>query len=186
MVVSDLSICCSVVGDGMVGKSSLIQSFVHQEPPSGYLATVVENYDALMSVYGDNYLVSITDFGGEHTNAFLKSPNNKAVFVVCYSVVDRESFRNVREFWIPSIKNLKKKHDIVLVATHVDIRESKDVDHVTFDEGFDLCREVNGHTFIECSAADRIRTKQVFESVVSSALAKKKTRFSVLRKFIGR
>lgn len=49
----------------MVGKSSLIQSFVHQEPPSGYLATVVENYDALMSVYGDNYLVSITDFGGE-------------------------------------------------------------------------------------------------------------------------
>lgn len=65
MVVSDLSICCSVVGDGMVGKSSLIQSFVHQEPPSGYLATVVENYDALMSVYGDNYLVSITDFGGE-------------------------------------------------------------------------------------------------------------------------
>lgn len=107
--------------------------------------------------------------------------------MVCYSVVDRESFRNVREFWIPSIKNLKKKHDIVLVATHVDIRESKDVDHVTFDEGFDLCREVNGHTFIECSAADRIRTKQVFESVVSSALAKKKTRFSyVLRKFIGR
>lgn len=176
----------------MVGKSSLIQSFVHQEPPSGYLATVVENYDALMSVYGDNYLVSITDFGGEvgywvFCNAFLKSPNNKAVFVVCYSVVDRESFRNVREFWIPSIKNLKKKHDIVLVATHVDIRESKDVDHVTFDEGFDLCREVNGHTFIECSAADRIRTKQVFESVVSSALAKKKTRFSyVLRKFIGR
>lgn len=49
----------------MVGKSSLIQSFVHQEPPSGYLATVVENYDALMSVYGDNYLVSITDIGGE-------------------------------------------------------------------------------------------------------------------------
>lgn len=69
-------------------------------------------------------------------------------------MVDRESFRNVREFWIPSIKNLKKKHDIVLVATHVDIRESKDADHVTFDEGFDLCREVNGHTFIECSAAD--------------------------------
>lgn len=171
----------------MVGKSSLIQSFVHREPPHGYIATVVENYDALVSDYGDTYMVSITDFGGEHTNAFLKSPNNnKAVFVVCYSVVDRESFRNVREFWIPSIKNLKKKHDIVIVATHVDLRESEDPGHVTFDEGFDLCKEVSGHTFIECSATDRIRTKQVFKSVVSSALAKKKTRFSVLRKFIGR
>lgn len=123
----------------------------------------------------------------QHTNAFLKSPNNnKAVFVVCYSVVDRESFRNVREFWIPSIKNLKKKHDIVIVATHVDLRESEDPGHVTFDEGFDLCKEVSGHAFIECSATDRFRTKQVFKSVVSSALAKKKTRFSVLRKFIGR
>lgn len=26
---------------------------------------VVENYDVLMLVYGDNYLVNIIDFGGE-------------------------------------------------------------------------------------------------------------------------
>lgn len=68
MVVPDLSVCCSVVGDGMVGKSSLIQSFIHQEPPHEYIATVVENYDALVSAYGDNYMVSITDFGGEVGN----------------------------------------------------------------------------------------------------------------------
>lgn len=49
----------------MVGKFSLIQFFVYQEFFFGYLVMVVENYDVLMLVYGDNYLVNIIDFGGE-------------------------------------------------------------------------------------------------------------------------
>lgn len=65
MVVSSLLVSCSVVGDGMVGKSSLVKSLVHKEPPTRYLATVLENYNELVSAYGDEYLVSITDFGGE-------------------------------------------------------------------------------------------------------------------------
>lgn len=82
MVVSDLSVYCSVVGDGMVGKSSLIQSFVHREPPRGYIATVVENYDALVSDYGDTYMVSITDFGGEvGRRVFCFTIKKKTLFV---------------------------------------------------------------------------------------------------------
>lgn len=86
----------------------------------------------------------------------MKLLNNKVVFVVCYSVVDCELFRNVREFWIFFIKNFKKKYDFVFVVIYVDIREFKDVDYVIFDEGFDLCREVNGYIFIECLVVDRI------------------------------
>ena len=35
---------CIVVGDGMVGKSTLSLSFTQQEFPNDYVATVFENY----------------------------------------------------------------------------------------------------------------------------------------------
>ncbi|XP_062568649.1 rho-related GTP-binding protein RhoQ-like [Saccostrea cucullata] len=187
MVVSKMSVSCSVVGDGMVGKSNLIQSFLNKVPSEGYLATVVENYVASVPAYGDHYLVNITDFGGEHQMDFIKTTNkSRDVFVVCYSVVDRESFRNAKDFWIPSIKNLNKRQNIILVATHVDHREGDDPDHVTFDEGFELCKSIGGNSFIECSSKDKVRTQQVFESVVASALAQKKWRFNIIKRIIGR
>ncbi|XP_061193370.1 rho-related GTP-binding protein RhoQ-like [Saccostrea echinata] len=187
MVVSKMSVGCSVVGDGMVGKSSLIQTFVNKVPSEGYLATVVENFVASVSAYGDHYLVNITDFGGEHQMDFLRTTNkNRDVFVVCYSVVDRESFRNAKGFWIPSIKNLNKRQNIILVATHVDLREGDDPDHVTFDEGFELCKLIGGKCFTECSSKDKVRIHQVFESVVSTALAQKKGLFNVIKRITGR
>ena len=41
---------CIVVGDGMVGKSTLSLSFTQQEFPDDYVATVFENYAGESSI----------------------------------------------------------------------------------------------------------------------------------------
>lgn len=59
------TINCCIVGDGMVGKSSIAKSFVGQTPPDGYVATISDNYSGCVSFTGIQYTVSIADSTGE-------------------------------------------------------------------------------------------------------------------------
>lgn len=56
---------CTVVGDGMVGKTCLSLAFSKMSAPVNYVATVFENYAGKASVNGDDYTVSIFDSAGQ-------------------------------------------------------------------------------------------------------------------------
>ena len=56
---------CTVVGDGMVGKSSLSLAFTNEPPKGDYIATVFENYAGKTNVAGDEYTVGIFDSAGQ-------------------------------------------------------------------------------------------------------------------------
>lgn len=61
----DRTINCCIVGDGMVGKSSIVKSFVGQTAPGSYVATISDNYSGDVSITGVHYTVSISDSTGE-------------------------------------------------------------------------------------------------------------------------
>lgn len=66
MVVSvNKSLQCSVVGDGFVGKSCLVERFLGGEFNSEYVATLQDDYIAKCNVNGDSLEMNITDFAGE-------------------------------------------------------------------------------------------------------------------------
>ena len=56
---------CTLVGDGMVGKTSLAQVFAGQDASEKYEATVFNNFAGLTKVGGDQYTVNIFDSAGE-------------------------------------------------------------------------------------------------------------------------
>ena len=56
---------CTVVGDGMVGKTCLSLAFSKCSAPDEYVATVFENYAGKTTVNGDEYTVSIFDSAGQ-------------------------------------------------------------------------------------------------------------------------
>lgn len=58
-------ISCTVIGDGMVGKTCLSEVFSQQTMPQEYVSTVFNNYAGKSTVGGDNYVVSIFDSAGE-------------------------------------------------------------------------------------------------------------------------
>lgn len=58
---------CTLVGDGMVGKTCLSLAFARSSAPAmgEYVATVFENYAGKSNVNGDDYTVSIFDSAGQ-------------------------------------------------------------------------------------------------------------------------
>lgn len=65
LTVMEQTIQCCIVGDGMVGKSSIIKSFIEQSTPGDYVATISDSYSGDASFIGVNYNVSISDCTGE-------------------------------------------------------------------------------------------------------------------------
>lgn len=56
---------CTIVGDGMVGKTCLSLAFSKMSAPGNYVATVFENYAGKANVNGDDYTISIFDSAGQ-------------------------------------------------------------------------------------------------------------------------
>jgi small GTP-binding protein len=105
------------------------------------------------------------------------------VFVVCYSVVNPTSFKNVKTNWIPEIKKTCPNAPIILVGTKIDLREDKNVlqsleeNGETFiDElmGLTLQKEIGAEYFVECSAMTQKNVKECFHFAIESVLEPKK------------
>ena len=58
-------ISCTVIGDGMVGKTCLAEVFSGLTMPQEYVSTVFNNYAGRSPGGGDKYVVSVFDSAGE-------------------------------------------------------------------------------------------------------------------------
>lgn len=179
---------CSVVGDGLVGKTSLVKKFAHNKHSENYVATVFDNFAGDVAVAGDKYTVSVFDTAGQQDYEGLRvfTYAQSDVIVVCYSAVDRESFNNVIDFWIPEIRNyVSNNKPIILVATQGDLIPDK-VTYVSRNEGLTLAKKIGANLFVESSVYDIGSVMKLFESVVTSAIKMKRRKSSIIEKILGR
>ncbi|KAL4238508.1 hypothetical protein ACF0H5_003216 [Mactra antiquata] len=185
-------VSCSVVGDGMVGKTCLSQAFTMLTMPKDYVATVFENYAGTTHANGDEYLVNIFDTAGQHDYASLRqlTYDDSEVIVLCYSAVDRDSFNSITEFWVPEIKpNKQRKRPIILVATQTDLRDTTNYDSdmpVSQTEGATLAKNIGATCYMECSASDSSSVKKIFTEVVQAALKCRKRKSNIVHKILGK
>lgn len=183
---------CTVVGDGMVGKTCLSLAFSKLSTPDNYVATVFDNYAGKAHVNGDEYTVSIFDSAGQHDYASLRqfTYEDSEVIVVCFSAVDRDSFESVKEFWVPEMKpNMARKKPVILVATQTDLRNTTDYDSdmpVSKTEGENLAKAIGATAFVECSIEHQNTVKKVFTEVVHAALKYRKRKSNIVHKLLGR
>ena len=100
-------------------------------------------------------------------------------------MVDRESFLNVKEFWVPEVKRYgRSKTSLILLGTQSD-RTNNVVDtdhHVQTEEGQKLAKEIGADTFLTCSAFDRDSIIRTFECVVNSGIKQRKHKLSIIKK----
>lgn len=106
------------------------------------------------------------------------------IFLLCYSVVQPSSFRNVTSRWAPEIQRLSPGALIVLVGTQSDLREDVHVliqlaqsqeQPVTPEEARACAQQINAVTLTECSALTQKNLKEVFDTAILASMQDNET-----------
>ncbi|CAD8059242.1 unnamed protein product [Paramecium sonneborni] len=161
-----------MLGEGAVGKSSLLNRYVDEKFSENMQATLGVEYRQKILTQGDNQvIVQVWDTAGQErfrviTPIFYR--NAQGVSLV-YSVVDKNSFQQVQTW----IDNLKEQIDceqisIVLVANKCDISQRE----VTTFEGQQLAQKYQIKYF-ECSARTGAQVKEMYTELVQQILIRR-------------
>ncbi|XP_052449653.1 cell division cycle 42 like 2 isoform X2 [Carassius gibelio] len=147
------TIKCVVVGDGAVGKTSLLVSFTNKFPSE---PTVFDNQAVTVMVDDEPYTIRLFD-----------------------AAVSLSSFENVKEKWVPEITYHAPKTPFLLVGTQIDLRDDpltiarlakikqKPIKQDTAEQ---LARDLKAVKYVECSALTQKGLKNVFDEAILAAL----------------
>lgn len=168
-----------VVGDGAVGKTSLLICFAKGQFPEDYLPTVFENYTAQLKRESGLVLLHLWDTAGQEDYDRLRplSYPGADVVLLCYNTISQASFEAVEEKWAPEIAHYIEDVPKMLVGTKVDLREAgapdpntDKVDPVTTAAGAALAKSL-GAVHMEISSKTGKNLLACFEKAVEIALA---------------
>ena len=80
------------------------------------------------------------------------------VFLVCFAITSPTSFENVKNKWLPELQHHAPGVPFFLVGTQLDMRESGG--GIPKQRGEQLCSELKGHRYMECSSKTQEGLKQ--------------------------
>ncbi|KRY89027.1 Rho-related GTP-binding protein RhoU, partial [Trichinella pseudospiralis] len=172
---------CVLVGDGAVGKTSLIVSYTTNGYPQEYVPTAFDNYSVHVTVNDQPIRLQLCDTAGQEdfdTLRHLCYPNSH-VFLLCFSVVCPASFSNVQQRWLPEIRRYCPRAPLILVGTQCDLRTNIQVlldlnrfreAPVSVADAQHVAKKINAIQYVECSALTQVNLKEVFDMAILAAL----------------
>lgn len=172
--VQNLSRKLVVCGDGACGKTSLLSVFTRDYFPQIYEPTVFENYVQEIMVDGQSVELSLWDTAGqeEFDKIRLLSYEDTHVFMLCFSVENRDSLQNIQDKWLEEVLEHSVYSKIVLVALKCDLRQEKR-NTILYEEGLEMAKNINAIRYLECSAKHNRGVKECFEQSAKVALSVK-------------
>lgn len=158
-----------LLGDGGVGKSSLMNRFVSGKFDSQSFHTIgVEFLNKDVSVEGQSYTLQIWDTAGQERFKSLRTPfyRGSDLCLLVYAVDDVESFKNLamwrKEFLYYADVREKDNFPFILLGNKIDVNERA----VSEEEAHHFCREIGGIPYYETSAKDSTNVDVAFNAAV--------------------
>jgi len=184
MAKTNIEVKCVVVGDGAVGKTCLLMAYTKGTFPEDYVPTVFDNYETTVEVHGEQVLFSLWDTAGQegYQRIRILSYPKTDIFLVCYSIIEMDSFANVKLRWYEELQKHCPAVPMILVGTKLDLRDDpstienlkkQELVPVSHEQGEALKKELNFVNFFECSALSRVGLKDVFDEVLSVVVTSK-------------
>ena len=173
------------VGDGAVGKTTLLIRYTTGTYPWEYIPTVFDNWAANKEVDGRIVLMGLWDIaGGEDYDRLrpLSYPGTD-VFLLCFALDAPSSFANVKERWYPELNHHCPGTPILLVGTKEDLRDDPQVishlatrglSPITYQQGLECARDIGAVKYMECSALTNTGVQEVFIEAARAALTVRK------------
>ncbi|KAJ6637151.1 Cell division control protein 42 like, partial [Pseudolycoriella hygida] len=169
---------CVVVGDGAVGKTNLILSYLENKFVDQHVPTASDIYNFEVKVNETPVQVTLCDTAGQDSLDQLRqlSYPDCDVFLLCFSVIRPASFHAIKRKWAPTFH--KTKASLLLVGTQSDLRTNSQIIAnlkkqglcpVSSSEAWDLASSI-GAEFIETSSRDSLGVKDAFDTAIWDAL----------------
>eukprot|EP00924_Labyrinthula_sp_SR-Ha-C_P009541 maker-scaffold_2-snap-gene-27.1-mRNA-1 protein AED:0.05 eAED:0.05 QI:248/1/1/1/1/1/4/39/190 len=167
-----------LVGDGSIGKTCCLKAYIdrdngYKEYMKNYTPTVLESFAARVPLPGDQTItVDFWDTAGQETLAdvrLLAYPDT-SVFLICYSIVSRDSLDNVKATWFPETKSNAPQASSILVGLKNDLRHKSSSVVVEEEEVVKTRKEIKAREQLLCSAKTGEGIIELFKTAVVQAL----------------
>lgn len=169
---SSLSFKVVVVGDGKVGKTSLLRRFVRGDFVEEYRRTIGAEYmekDVFLRSDGGNRTAKLLlwDTAGQEMFSPLTPSyyHRSSAAIVCFSTVDRDSFAHVVN-WVAQVEQVCGPITIVLCQAKYDLSHAA---AVTNEEAGELAESL-GLPFFRVSTKDDFNVTQLFEFTAQAVI----------------
>lgn len=163
-----------VVGDGGVGKSTMIQRLItgHFVPMKITIGTDLASYD--MNIEDISVKLQIWDFAGEKRFRFFLPNYARGAqgCILCYDISRYTSFQNLKEWYNIVKENTNTDTVFLLVGGKADLSEYRRT--VSQKDAEELQQDLDIPLFLETSSKTGENNKNVFEMLTEEMLKKRK------------
>jgi len=161
-----------VIGDGAVGKTCLLISYVNNEFPRQYVPTVFDNYAINTVVDKKTYSVTLWDTAGQEDFDRLRplSYPGTDIFLICLAVTTPLSLTNAKLKWRSEVQHHCPQTQYMLVGLKTDLRGTSS-DVISREECIAAAKEMGAIDYVECSAQLQEGVANVFETAVRHVVA---------------
>jgi len=184
----------ALVGDGTVGKTCLLMSYVCQAFLEDYIPTMFDNFSAIEEVDGELVNVILWDTAGQEDYETIRTTTcfpNTHVFILCFSVVHPDSFHNIKQKWLEELRKSSPETPFILVGTKADMRKDEETvkklqekgkEPITEKVGKRRAKEIKAKLYLECSAKDVTTVNEVFKQAIKVVMDPLKQQKKVVEK----
>ncbi|MHA1915608.1 MAG: Rab family GTPase [Promethearchaeota archaeon] len=165
----------TVIGDGLVGKTSLIKKYTKGKFESDYVKTLGAQFSNIEKVInGDEIRLIFWDIAGQDDFLFLRPSfyrESKAAIIVCSLEENqhgKRSFENISK-WHNDIKQFCGTVPIILFANKVDLINEEDFDPTELQEIVEK-REFLGYYLTSAKTGKRVN--EAFTTIIDELYTK--------------
>jgi len=178
------AIKCGIVGDGTVGKTTLLVSYTARAFMDDYVPTLFDNFSAIEEVDGQCINMILWDTAGQedYTSLRTRMYRNTDIFLLCFSTVHLDSFDNLKHKWIIELKQNAPETPFILVGTKTDLRDKvekendKSVEIISTKKGQKRSKELKAQNYVECTSKDPQSVNNVFIEAIRVVLERERKR----------
>jgi Ras-related C3 botulinum toxin substrate 1 len=142
-----------ILGQECVGKTCLLTRYMTRDFPIEFIPTTFESYNQKLKFENEDVDLVLWDAAGGEDYDKLRSFSytDTDIFVLCYSVINSASLKELKVKFIPEIRHhCGEKFKFIIVGTKIDLRDDenileklkeKDLAPISYDEGLEFAKQ---------------------------------------------